>query len=132
MAERGERTCAVCGKKYHYCNSCNHTDEKLRKETWRNIYCSENCRSIFKILSDHAFKHIDDKQAKERLEKCDLSKANSFREDLRNQIKMIQAVATSIIKEEVKKPEAKQEQKQNFNKNNDHKNNHKDIVKVNN
>lgn len=123
MAERGERTCSVCGKKYHYCNLCNHTDEKLKKETWRNIYCSENCRNIFKILSGHAFKHIDDKQAKERLDKCDLSKLNSFRDDLRNQIKMIQVA----VEKEERKPEAKND----YNKNFEHRNNHKDIVKEN-
>lgn len=88
MAEKN-RTCIICGEKYTWCNNC--SDNKNKHETWRNLYCSKNCMNIFNILSDHAFKHIDDQQAKEKLKNVDLSKLDGFRADFKEQIKKIQA-----------------------------------------
>lgn len=46
MAQK--RTCIICGRQYEYCGNC---DKSEQNETWRNIYDSQECRSIFKICS---------------------------------------------------------------------------------
>lgn len=44
-----KRECLVCGKKYQYCGHCNKNNVV---ETWKNIYCSKECREVFSICSN--------------------------------------------------------------------------------
>lgn len=62
---RGDRTCLVCGKNYHFCGS-NCQDAKAN-ETWRALYCSQACRTAFDILSKFVNGHISADVAFEKL-----------------------------------------------------------------
>lgn len=64
------KICVTCGSGYKYCGHCNGYK---KEERWRNNYCSENCRDIFKTVTDYIGKIIDIKEAKNRLSKCDLN-----------------------------------------------------------
>lgn len=97
------RVCNVCGKAYEYCNNC--SDNGHKGETWRNIYCSENCKKIFDVLSAQAFNHITDKEAKEKLKELDLSKVDTFKDSYKKQIRQIQSVSTNEEKTQSKEKE---------------------------
>ena len=88
----GERTCIVCGKKYRYCGNC--SDNNVKKETWRNIYCSDNCKKIFEILSAQANGHITDREAYSEISKLNTNNLDNFREDIKIQIKKITPITS--------------------------------------
>lgn len=68
MANR--RKCIVCKSEYEYCGHC---DSNKKINTWKNNYCSENCRDLFKIVTDYIGNIIDIKTAKERLSDINLN-----------------------------------------------------------
>lgn len=69
------RKCIVCRKEYNYCPHCGHDNSS---ETWRNSFCSENCRSIFKVCKDYVDKEIKPAEAKKKLEGLNLSRLEKF------------------------------------------------------
>ena len=46
MAKINNKTSKICGKSYHYCHSCNHSDP-----AWKQLVCSEDCNMIWIALS---------------------------------------------------------------------------------
>ena len=98
-----KRKCIICGKEYEWCGNCSDTINK--NETWRNLYCSENCRNIYNILTMHSLKHTNDQQAGDQLKNVDLSKLESFRDDFKDEIKKIQS--KSKVEEKSKEIETK-------------------------
>jgi len=70
-----ERTCIICGKKYSYCSHCGEYDPD---ETWKYMYCSLNCKAIFKACSAFKFGEISADEAAKSLDNCDLSNKESF------------------------------------------------------
>lgn len=66
---KGERICVVCGTHYKYCPSCGQDNPN---DTWRFIYCSENCRSIFKAVEQYKSKKVTREQAASELDKLKL------------------------------------------------------------
>ncbi len=105
---RGDRKCVLCDSNYSYCPNCG--DKIKSGETWRFMYCSENCRNIFDILSAKAFGHMSVQEAAEKLEKQDLSRKSSFRNDFVKQIDDIFAIAKQD-RELKEKPDRKFEKK---------------------
>lgn len=97
---QGDRKCIVCGKEYKFCHNCGNDDRK--DETWRNIFCSENCKNIYNILSMQGNGHIDDGKAKDMLSKLDLSRLGEFRADFKKQIESINKA--TIAEPEKEKP----------------------------
>ena len=69
------RKCIVCKKEYNYCPTCGHDDPT---ETWRNSFCSENCRTIFRVCQDYVTKNIKPAEAKKKLQELDLSRLDKF------------------------------------------------------
>lgn len=57
---KGARTCIVCGTHYKYCPSCGQDNPD---DTWRFIYCSENCRDVFKTVEQFKARKITKEQA---------------------------------------------------------------------
>ena len=90
MAEKLNRTCIACGKKYSYCNHCS---QDRNKEPWHSIYCENNCRKVFMATTDYLAKEITKEQAKEIFDSCDLSNRYVFKE-------RINEVIDEIYKEE--------------------------------
>lgn len=80
MAKRGERICFVDWTKYRYCPSCGGNPD----ETWRFLFCSENCRAIEKLWEDYyRDQSISREMALERASKLDLSNVAHFRDQIR-------------------------------------------------
>lgn len=69
------RTCVLCGTKYEHCGHCGQTSEP-----WKNIFCEENCRDVWKVLNSYDGKLITKEDAAEKLSKLDLSKKPSYNE----------------------------------------------------
>lgn len=64
------RICLTCGKAYEYCGSC---PTSLNLPVWKNLFDTENCKTVFETVSDYAQKVITKDVAKEKLSKCDTS-----------------------------------------------------------
>lgn len=73
--KKNNKTCILCGKKYTFCNRCEEFDRLPR---WMGIYCSDNCRAIFNILTDYNGGHITKEEAIQKLNDCDLSYRDHF------------------------------------------------------
>ena len=100
--KQGERKCILCNKDYKFCGNCGNNEHA--DETWRNIFCSENCMNIYNILSMQGNGHIDSKKAKDMLSKLDLSHLAEYRKDFREQIEKINKEAAPQPEKVVEQP----------------------------
>ena len=80
------RTCVVCGKQYEYCNKCRKYENL---PLWMFTFCSERCKSIYNITSNYEDKRISIDEAKEQLNKFDLSDKDSFGDSYKKAITSI-------------------------------------------
>lgn len=89
MANKKEAnsTCIICGQKYHLCVACERKHANWKP--WRMFVDKENCYSIYKILNDYKFGKITKTEAKSLLATVDLSQLDSFKENIKNNIKEI-------------------------------------------
>lgn len=86
MKEYLNATCAICGKKYHVCSSC----ENARSFTpWRMITDSSACYKIFMILSSYTNGYTSRQEAKEQLQSCDLTHLDTFVSHIRDTIQKL-------------------------------------------
>ena len=87
MNKRDLRTCCVCRRNYHFCPVCNEEDKN--KEPWHFVYCSENCKNIYNIMSSFENGSIHSKTANEQLSKLDLSQKDNFGDSYKNTLSKI-------------------------------------------
>ena len=87
------KKCVCCEGKYKYCSHCN---KNVKQESWKNLFCSENCRDVFKTLQDYVNGYLNIAEAKEKLCGLDLNI---------NTTKQINKHITEIMAYEVPKPE---------------------------
>lgn len=100
MAKKNNKTCIVCGEKYTFCPTCANARDL---ETWKNIYCSENCKKIFHAASGYHAKTVTIEEVRTRFDACDLSYKDKLNE---NFIEAINAVySVKEVKESVDKTE---------------------------
>ena len=99
-----ERICSVCKRTYKYCPLCK---EDAKKPTWLFAFCSENCKGIYNITSSFEDGRMTDTEAKEKIEKLDLSRKEYFGESYKNSIASIMKAKVQVIKKENKKTEVK-------------------------
>ena len=78
---RRNRECYLCGYKYSYCPTC---FQDRTKPSWMVEFHSENCKDIFDICTRFNMKLLTKSEAKEAIEKCDLSNKLSFRPSVQN------------------------------------------------
>lgn len=71
MVKKNNKKCILCGKTYTYCSRCEEFDHLPR---WMEIYCSDNCRTIFNTLTEYNAENITAKGIQEKegytLSKC--------------------------------------------------------------
>lgn len=84
MTKKGLRTCCVCHQEHMYCPVCNPEDRN--KPTWYFAYCSENCKDICAVTSDYECGRISANEAREQLDKLDLSQIANFGESYQKAI----------------------------------------------
>lgn len=82
---RGDRKCIVDAKNYNYCPHCKDNPN----ETWRFLFCSENCRDIYHTLEDWVAKKITSDVAREQLNNYTLPPLESMKTALRMNIQQI-------------------------------------------
>lgn len=109
MAKKDLRTCCVCRQKFSFCPVCNSED--MNKPLWHFAYCSENCKDIYEITSAFEDGRMADIEAKEKLEKLDLSRQAYFGESYKKSITSIMKVKTQVKKTTLKKENKKTEEK---------------------
>lgn len=80
---RGDRKCIICGKKYKYCIPCGNGSPN---ETWRYIYCSEDCRQLFNIASDWTANKLSAIEAKIKLDGINIPPLNNLQSSLRKNL----------------------------------------------
>ena len=105
MSEKFNATCAICGKPYKVCRSC----QEIKSFTpWRTVTDTLQHYSIFLTLTEYA-KTKNKEVAREELSTCDLSELGAFKESVQNMIaeimkeESISAVDDSEAKEEIEK-----------------------------
>ena len=91
MIERNNKTCIVCGKSYKYCSGC---AEYTHLEPWHSIYCSDNCKEIFNIVS--MYNKVPKEETRSRLNKCDLSNKNTFHKNILKTINELYSLTEEI------------------------------------
>ena len=105
MEKKELRTCMLCGKTYSFCPVCN--PEYRLKPTWYFCWCSDNCHEIDEVTSAFEDGRMIDIEAKEKLNKLDLSRKEYFGESYKNSIASIMKAKAQVIKKENKKTEVK-------------------------
>jgi hypothetical protein len=103
------KTCILCGKKYKFCGDCR---EEMFQPTWKNTYCSENCRTIFNTVVGYAQNTITIEKAQEILGGCDLSAKDTFREDFLKYIDEIMSIDDGFQADSPENEEVKVEERQ--------------------
>lgn len=93
MVKKNNKKCILCGKTYTYCSRCEEFDHLPR---WMEIYCSDNCRTIFNTLTEYNAKNITAKEAAKRLGKCDMSDVGNYHEINQKMVEEIQEKTTDI------------------------------------
>lgn len=94
------RVCKTCGKEYYFCNNCKRD---LNSPQWMLMWDTQNCKSIFEIVSNYAQKVDSKAVAKKKLSKCDLTHQYTFNRNIR-------ALIDEIMKEEkTEEPKEKSE-----------------------
>lgn len=78
---RRNRLCYLCGESYQYCPTCS---QDRTKPAWMAEFHSENCKNIFDICTRFNMKMFTKDEAKEAIEKCDLSNKLNFRPSVQN------------------------------------------------
>jgi len=91
-AKSKARKCVCCGKSYVY----NRRDEA----PYRRMYCSENCKGIFKTVSDFVFGKIDATKAKAELKSFDLSGVDEFTTDIKEVIEELNGKKKKVEEKE--------------------------------
>ena len=96
-----DRKCIVCPDKHHYkyCSNCSGYNSK---ETWRFLFCSQNCKEIYSIATDFVNGKLTGLEAKYKLKNLDLSDLEFYHSIIKKNIENILAF------EDIVEPEEKQ------------------------
>lgn len=89
-----ERKCIVDGTSYKYCNKCSGYNAK---ETWRTLYCSENCLKIFNVCSKYVGGNIAIADAKKELDSCDLTNKENFASGIKKNVMDIMGTVVETV-----------------------------------
>ena len=91
---KGSRICCVCHREHIYCPVCNPEDKT--KPSWYFAYCSGNCKDIYEVTSGYENGEISANEAKNKLDKLDLSRIEDFGESYKNSIDKINENFVSV------------------------------------
>lgn len=67
------RYCLICNKKYEFCPHCSRV---ASDELWKNEYCSQECREIFRVCSRYAGNDISQEDAYNKLIELNVGNKN--------------------------------------------------------
>ena len=104
------KVCILCNTHYKYCEGC--PSKYNVNETWRNIFCSEECRDIYSIYDSLKANKTTDSEAGKMLRKYDASYIERTKEPMKAMLLVAyndkpkvapKAVEKSVEKKEVEK-----------------------------
>lgn len=93
MAYKNNARCAICDGEYYVCQSCK---EFLRLEPWKIHTDTSECYKVFQIIHGYSTGIYDKAEAKEKLNNVDLSKLNTFKENIQSIINDIMAYTVEV------------------------------------
>lgn len=100
-----KKICAVCQGAYEYCPNCSGTNV----QPYMFLFDTENCNDIWEVMNAYRTNAIDATQAKEKLQKLDLSKQASFKPVWQDLLAEIEEKASPVVQveteQEVEEPE---------------------------
>lgn len=96
---QNNRACYTCGKLYSYCFSC-PDDPRPR---WTFMFCCENCKDIFEILTSYGAGHITAQETINLLKKYDLQNKDlsSYSYGIQKLMNQINNELSSTIEEDM-------------------------------
>lgn len=103
MIRKNNRKCICCEKEYSYCPNCN---DFAHLPSWMTIYHDSNCKEICDAIKSYGFNYITKEQAKDLLDKCDLTNKKMFKQSIQNKIDEIYTETNTNIMEDIKIKEA--------------------------
>lgn len=109
MAEKFNAKCAICGKPYRICKSCEDIESFA---PWRTVTDTIDCYKIFLVLSEYT-KTKNKEQAKKELSTCNLKEKDVFAPHIKAAIDEIMAepeVKVETSTKEIKEKEVKNSQ----------------------
>ena len=66
-----KKICLLCKKDYEYCSGCS---KFKHLPTYMNIFCGENCKTIYEVMNNYESGSIDIDTAKKQLDELDTSR----------------------------------------------------------
>lgn len=88
MSSKNNSTCAICGKEYELCYSCNKKDPSL---LWKMHCDTPNHYKIFQVINGYTAGVYSKAEAAKKLKNIDLSDIDSLRDNIKVIIVDIQA-----------------------------------------
>lgn len=98
MNEVNNATCCICGKGYHVCKSCK---DSMALNPWKMYTDTSEHYKIYQIIRGFNIKLYDKKEAKERLQKVDLSDIDGLRDHIKELILEIMAEPVQEAQSEI-------------------------------
>lgn len=80
------RVCRACGKEYEYCPNCGKYN---LSEKWRVLFCSEECRDVFDVISSYNMGMTNKEGVQRILTKYHCNDTDKFVPSIQNKIKGI-------------------------------------------
>lgn len=98
---KSQRKCKLCPTAhiYEYCTSCIKKEDIIQ---WKLQFDNENCRDVYKVLSEFAFGRLSANDAKRQLDKLEVPNKEDMQPALRHNFEDVLAQATN---DELKKPD---------------------------
>jgi hypothetical protein len=88
----------MCGTEYYYCN--NNCLDSFNDPLWKISFCCENCKNVYNACSRYNSGKITKEEAKELLDKCDLSNKEEYTNATKNIIEEIYFEETVNIQDD--------------------------------
>ena len=91
-------TCAICGKPYNMCYSC---DKKNAQLVWKRFCCCPEHYKIYQLVHGYTTGLYTDAEANKKLANIDLSDLDELRPNIREIIKKIRSLRAKKAKKPV-------------------------------
>lgn len=101
------KVCILCNTHYKYCEGC--PSKYNVNETWRNIFCSEECRDIYSIYDLLKANKTTDAEAGKMLRKYDASYIERTKEPMKATLLVAYNDKPKVVSKAVEKPMEKKE-----------------------
>lgn len=98
-SNKNNKKCLICGKSYAFCSNCSGKDS-----AWKITFCSENCLSLYEIVTGLRDGKYTEEEAYSKIEECDTTSLSSelFNSGVKESIEKILKSQESPVIDKVK------------------------------